>query len=155
MKRQVWDGSTKRSPDDIVINDHTPTVDEAEIDFGTAKHKFYWLIYNLRASYLEASILLALADTKACFSFPRIHPDLTGAFGFLINNFFCLAVAMVFGSSTLSSCWEPFRRVIEGLALKFANRPGLVDKHKKYISMIKWGLPCWAATKPVPAKSAN
>ena len=107
------------------------------------------------ASYPQASILLALADTKACFSFPRIHPDLTGAFGFLINNFFCLAVAMVFGSSTLSSCWEPFRRVIEGLALKFANRPGLVDKHKKYISMIKWGLPCWAATKPVPAKSAN
>ena len=85
-------------PDDIVMNDHTPTEDEAEIDFGTAKYEFYWLIYNLRVSHPEASILLALADIKACFRFPRIHPDLTGAFGFLISNLFCLAVAMVFGS---------------------------------------------------------
>ena len=151
MKRQVWDGSTKRSPDDIVMNDHTPTVDEPEIDFGTAKHEFYWLIYNLRASYPEASILLALADIKACFRFPRIHPDLTGAFCFLINNFFCLAVAMVFGSNTLSSCWESFLRVIKG----FANRPDLVDKHKKYIDMIKWDIPCGAAAKPVPAKKCK
>ena len=137
------------------MNDHTPSVDEAEIDLGTAKHEFYWLGCDLRASHPEASILLALAEIKACFRFPRIHPDLTGAFGFLINNFFCLAVAMVFGSNTLSSCWEPFRRAIEGLTLKFANRPGLVDKHKKYIDMIKWDLPCGAATKPVPAKKCK
>ena len=102
----------------MVMNDHTPTDDEAEIDFGTAKYDFYWLIYNMRVSYPEASILLALADIKACFRVPRIHPDLTGAFGFLINNLYCLAVAMVFGSNTSSSCWEPFRRAIEGLTKK-------------------------------------
>ena len=109
------DGSTKRSPTDVIMNDHTLTEDEADIDFGTEKYDFYWLIYNLRVSYPEASILLALADIKACFRFPRIHPDLNGAFEFLISNFYCLAVAMVFGSNTSSSCWEPFRRAIEGL----------------------------------------
>ena len=119
LKRLVWDGSTKRSPTDMVMNDCTPTDDEADIDVGTAKCDFYWLIYNLRVSYPEDSILLALADIKACFRFPRIHPDLTGAFGFLISNFFCLAVAMVFGSNTSSSSWEPFRRAIEGLTLNF------------------------------------
>ena len=62
---------------------------------------------------------------------------------------------MVFGSNTSSSCREPFCRTIEGLTLKFANRPNLVDKHKKYIGMIKWDLPCGAATKPVPAKKCK
>ena len=40
MKRQVWDGSTKRSRTAVVMNDHTPTEDEADINFGTAKHDF-------------------------------------------------------------------------------------------------------------------
>ena len=59
------------------MSDHALPEDEAEIKFCTAKYDFYWLIYNLRVSYPEASILLVLADTKACFRFPRIHPDLT------------------------------------------------------------------------------
>ena len=95
MKRQSWDSSTIRHPSDLVLNDQTPIDEEAEMTFGTAKYNFYWLIYNLKVSHPDAPIYLALADVKACFRFPRIHPDLTGAFGFLINNFFCLAVAMV------------------------------------------------------------
>ena len=131
MKRQIWDSSTIRHPSDLVLNDQTPIDEEAEVTFGTAKYDFYWLIYNLRISYPKAPIFLALADVKACFRFPRIHPDLAGAFGFLISNFFCLAVAMVFGSNTSSRCWEPFRRAIEGLTVNFANRLDLVNKHKK------------------------
>ena len=92
MKRQIWDSSTKRHPLDLVLNDYTPTTEEAEVTFGTAKLEFYWLIYNMRVSFPEAPILLALADVKACFRFPRIHPDLTGAFGFLISTYYCLAV---------------------------------------------------------------
>ena len=70
------------------MNDHTPTDNEPEVTFGTAKIAFYWLIYNLRASHPEAPILLALADIKACFRFPWIHPDLTGVFGFLVANLY-------------------------------------------------------------------
>ena len=95
-KRQIWDSSTIRHQSDQVLNDQTPIDEDAEVTFGTAKYDFYWLIYNLRVSYPDTSIYLALADVKACFRFPRIHPDLTGAFGFLINNVFCLAVVMVF-----------------------------------------------------------
>ena len=50
----------------------------------------------MRVSYPEVSILLALADIKACFRFPSIHPALTGAVGFLISNLFCLVVAIIF-----------------------------------------------------------
>ena len=149
--RVVWDGSTKFEPLDVVLNDYTPVDNEPEVTFGTAKRDFYWLIYNLRVSYPEASILLALADIKACFRFPRIHPDLTGAFGFLAANLYFLAIAMVFGSNTSAACWEPFRRAIEALSKKFANRPDLVEKHKKYINMIKWDVPTAQFEKPVKA----
>ena len=149
--RIVWDGTTKMSPLDIVLNEYTPIDNEPEVNFGTAKHDFYWLIYNLRISYPNTPILLALADIKACFRFPRIHPDLTGAFGFLVGNLYCLAVAMVFGSNTSAASWEPFRRAIEGLSKKFANKPLLVQKHKKFIDMVLWDLPMGQSDKPIKA----
>ena len=136
---------------DVVLNDYTSVENEPEVTFGTAKTDFYWLIYNLRISYPETPILLALADVKACFRFPRIHPDLTGAFGFLAANFYCLAIAMVFGSNTSAASWEPFRRAIEGLSKKFANQPLLVQKHKKFIDMVLWELPMEQSDKPIKA----
>ena len=68
-----------------------------------------------------------------------------------ISNFFCLAVAVFFCSNTSSTCLEPFRRAIEDLTLKFANRPELVHKNKKYIDMLSWELPKPTAPKPVRA----
>ena len=83
-KRKIWDSSTIRHPSDLVLNDQTPIDEEAEATFGTAKYAFYWFIYILRVSYPDAPIYLVLADVKACFRFPRVYPDMTGAFGFLI-----------------------------------------------------------------------
>ena len=77
------------------MNDQTPTDDEAEVTFGTAKYNFKLQILNMRASFSFVMILLALADIKACFRYSRIYLSLIGAFGFLISNFFCPAVAMV------------------------------------------------------------
>ena len=101
--RLVWDGSTMYTPMDIVMNNITSTEEEAEVTFGLVKILFYWLIYNLRASFPDEVIFLALADIKACFRFPIIHPDLAGAFGFMTNSLYCLAIAMVFGSNTSAS----------------------------------------------------
>jgi hypothetical protein len=91
----VWDASTKFAYDIIVLNEHTPTDDEAPITFGITKMQFYIWVYNMRISFPDTVILAAMADVKACFRFPRIHPDLTGAFGFLADAFYCLATAMV------------------------------------------------------------
>ena len=153
--RAIWDGTTKLTPEDVVANDQRPTEDEAEVTFGMVKVLFYWLWFNMIVSFPEAVIFLALADTKACFRFPKIHPDLTGAFGFLVNDLYCLATAMVFGSNTSASSWEPFRRAIEGLSKKFANRPDLVKKHKYYLDMIQWKMPSDRESKPVIATSCE
>ncbi len=135
--RIVWDGSTVLKPTDIVMNDITPVAKESPIAFGHVKMQIFIDIYNMRISYPNERILIALADIKA-FWFARIHADLTGAFGFLANDLYNLATAMVFGSTTSASSWESFRQAIEALTIVFANRSDLVSNHKRFLDMIQW-----------------
>jgi hypothetical protein len=136
--RIVWDGSTVTGPTDIVMNQVTPVSHEAPVTFGHVKHQIYTDIYNTRISYPTATILLGLADVKACFRYPRIHTDLTGAFGFKADKLYNLATAMVFGSTASASSWEAFMQAIEALTKVFANRPDLVVKYKTFIDILKW-----------------
>jgi hypothetical protein len=82
----VWDGSTVTRPTDIVMNQVTPVAQEAPVTFGHVKSQIYTDIYNTCISYPTATILLDLADVKACFRYPRIHADLTGAFSFIAHS---------------------------------------------------------------------
>ena len=84
--RIVRDGSTVTQPTDIVMNQVTPVAKEAPVTFGHVKSQIYTDIYNTRISYPTAPILLDLADVKACFRCPRIHADLSGAFGFIADD---------------------------------------------------------------------
>ena len=132
--RAVWDGTTKSDADDVVLNEVTPVDHEPEVTFGKAKIFFYQYLYSLRVSFPEEVIYLALADIRACFRYPRIHPDLTGAFGFMADGLYYLATAMIFGHISSSPSWEPFRRAIEKLYVSFADRPDLVQKHKHLLT---------------------
>jgi hypothetical protein len=76
----IWDGTTILLALDIVMNQVTPVTCEAPITFGHVKIQLYINIYNMRVSHPNDVILLGMADIKACFCFPRIHPNLTGAF---------------------------------------------------------------------------
>ncbi len=73
-----------------------------------SKDKSTQIFIKKRISYPNARILLGLADIKASFKFARIHADLTGAFGFIVDNLFNFATAMVFGLTASASSWEAF-----------------------------------------------
>jgi hypothetical protein len=134
----VWDGLTVTRPTDIVMNQVTPVAQEAPVTCGHVKSQIYTDIYNTRISYPTATILLGLADVKACFRYPRTHTDLTGAFGFIADELYNLATAMIFNSTASVSSWEAFRQAIEALTKVLAYRPDLVVRHKKFIDMLKW-----------------
>jgi hypothetical protein len=85
------------------------------VTFGHAKSQVYTDIYNTRISYPTATILLGQEDVKACFRYPRIHTDSTGAFGFIADELYNLATAMAFGSTASASSWEAFRQAIKAL----------------------------------------
>ena len=133
-----YNGTTTRAPTDIVINQVTPTENEAPISFGRTKIIFYTDIYNMRVSFSKVPILLSTADIKACVCHACIHIDLTGAFGFTAGGYYNIATAMVFGSITSASRREPNRRAIEAMSEVFFNRPDLVIKHCCYLDMIRW-----------------
>jgi hypothetical protein len=101
-----WDGLIVIKPTDMVMNQVTPITREAPITFGHVKMQLYIDIYNTHVSYSTFIILLAMVDVKACFCFPCIHADLTGAFGFLLGGYFNLATAMVFGSTLSYKCCQ-------------------------------------------------
>ncbi len=129
----MWDGSAVIHPTDIAMNQVTPVTHEAPILFGHVKISIYINTYNTRISYTIAIVLLAMADTKAFFCFRRLHADLTGAFGFIADNLYKLATAMVCGSTTSASSWEVFQHAFESLTKVFANRLDLAVKHKNYL----------------------
>jgi len=134
----IFDASTKGSPHEVVLNEYTPTEFEASIDFGHAKANLLQQIYNLRISFPREIIFLALADITACFRFPRVHADLTGAFGFMVDHLYFLATSMVFGSNASASSWEPLRRAIQALIPIYSIREDLVIKHKALLDMLVW-----------------
>ncbi len=63
----VWDGSTVTQPTDIVMNQVTSDAQEAPVTFGHVNSQIYMDIYNTCISYPTKTILLGLADVKACF----------------------------------------------------------------------------------------
>lgn len=138
--RTVWDATTTKDPEDYVLNEVIDTELEAEITFGDVEKVFLRHLYLMRITYPDADIYIAMADVKACFRFPRIHADLAGCFGFVAVDVYCLATAMVFGSNCSASSWEPFRRAIEAMSRAFANKEGLVEKHREYLDMLSWDL---------------
>jgi hypothetical protein len=83
----IFDASAKESPHEVVLNEFTPTKFEGNIDFVHAKMNLLCRIFNWRVSYAREIIFLALANITACFRFPWIHADLTGAFGFMPSNY--------------------------------------------------------------------
>ena len=122
----------------IVLNHETSTDQEAFIDFGKAKTHLLVNIYNWRISYPHEVILLALADITACFRFPRLSADVTGAFGFVAEELYFTSTSHVFGSNTLASSWEPLRQAVKSMITVYAQRDDLVDKHKNLLNELMW-----------------
>jgi hypothetical protein len=56
----------------------------------------------------------------------------------MAGGYYNLATAMVFGSTTSTSSWDPFRQAIEALSVVYADHPNQVIKHKYYLNMISW-----------------
>jgi hypothetical protein len=99
----IFDSSTQTSPDKVVLNHQTSTDCKAVIDFGRAKTNLFFNIYNWRVSYPKEIIHLALANITACFHFPKISANMTGAFGYVAKGLYFVSTSHVFGSNTLAS----------------------------------------------------
>jgi hypothetical protein len=136
--RVIFDSSTQTCSHEIVLNHETSTDQEAIIDFGKAKTHLLINIYNWQISYPNKVILLALAEVTACFRFPRLSADVTGAFGFVAKKLYFASMSHVFGLNTSASSWEPLRQAIKSMITVYAQRDDLVDKHRDLLDELMW-----------------
>jgi hypothetical protein len=136
--RVIFDASTQSYQHELVLNQVTDSEFEAIIDFGQSKMRLYVSIYNWRISFPGEIIYLVLADISACFQYPRIAADLTGAFGFMFEKLYFLSTSHVFGSNTSASSWEPFRHAIKNSIPIYFLWEDLVIKHKDLLDALKW-----------------
>ena len=123
---------------EVVLNHVTTTKLEATIRFGKSKLNLLINIYNWRVSFPREIIYLVLADITACFRFPRLSCNITGAFGFMAQNLYFISTSHVFGSNTSASSWELLRHAIKNLIPIFFVRDDLIMKHKRYTDMLNF-----------------
>ena len=101
--------------DSIPINAMTEDAGRTELkcDFGKVKLRLYRRIYNLRITYPAKDIVIHANDVKSCFRQLKHHPDVMGAFSYIISKTLFLQCALTFGSDLSPASWEVIRQIIE------------------------------------------
>jgi len=80
--------------------------DEPEIHDGDAFLRHINRIWNLRISFPPEELYLFDDDVKGAFWHPKYHPDVAGAFSFVIENHLFLSLGQTFGSLVNPQNWK-------------------------------------------------
>ena len=139
--RQIFDASRRYTPTSVPVNMMTSTKLGFELDcqFGDTFEKLLTRIWNLRITYPSQDIILHANDVKSCFRQLKHHPDVAGAFSYVIADYLYLQCGLSFGSDFSPQNWEICRRIIEQLAEKLFDDETLVKKHAHYLDKLQWG----------------
>jgi hypothetical protein len=151
--RLIFDASLKHDAFAVPVNGMTSTHEGIELDciFGDTFKKVLTRIWNLRLTYPNHDIIIHANDVKSCFRQIKHHPDVVGAFSYIIAAFLYIQCGLAFGSDFSPQAWEPCRRMAEQLAEKLCQDDSLVIKHKQYLDQLQWGKKLGKARNIVPA----
>ena len=109
-----------------------------ECKFGDALLRLLTRIWNLRISHPERDIITHANDVKSCFRQLKHHPDVMGAFTYIIGEYLFLACGLTFGSDFSPANWEVIRRIAEQLAEKLFADKTLRAKHRQHLDRLRW-----------------
>lgn len=138
--RMIFDAKYRHDAMAIAINMMTSDASETELEcqFGRAKLQLLIRVWNLRITYPYHDIVLHANDVKSCFRQLKHHPDVMGAFSYILGDFLFLQCGLTFGSDFSPANWEVVRRIAEQLAEAFFEDKSLVKKHRKHIDKLRW-----------------
>ena len=153
--RQIFNAKKRPFADAVAVNNMTSTPFGSELDcrYGDVLSRIYSRIWNLRISYPDDDIVFHCNDVKSCFRQIKHHPDIIGAFSFIVFHQLWIQVGCTFGSDFSPSNWEGIRRTIEQLAQGLFSDNSLRDKHRQYLDLLQWdvSLDSKATKRFVPA----
>ena len=94
--------------------------------------------YNLRISYPDDDIVVHANDVKSCFRQVKHHPDVAGAFSYILADYLFFQIGLAFGADFSPANWEAVRRAQSALAERLFFDTSLVQKHRAVLDKIKW-----------------
>jgi hypothetical protein len=138
--RQIFNARLRPNEDAQAINNmtSTPFGSELECRYGDVLTRLCQELWNLRISYPHEDIVIHCNDVKSCFRQIKHHPDIVGAFSFILFNHLWIQIGCTFGSDFSPANWEGIRRTIEQLAQGLFKDSSLRDKHRKYLDQLQW-----------------
>ena len=95
-------------------------------------------IWRLRITYPLRDIILHANDVKSCFRQIKHHPDVMGAFSYVIAETLYLSCGLTMGSDFSPAVWEICRCLAEQLATSLFADDSLVSKHRIYLDQLQW-----------------
>ena len=128
---------------------------ELECLFGDTFIRVLTRIWNLRITYPTSDIILTANDVKSCFRQLKHHPDVVGAFCYIIADTLYLQCGLTFGSDFSPQAWECCRRIAEQLSQKLFDDDTLVSKHAKNLENLRWGKRLGKEFAIVPAHACS
>ena len=138
--RLICDSSRRFTPKSVPINMMTSTRQGAELkcDNGRVLVRILIRIWNLRITYPLRDIILHANDVKSCFRQLKHHPDVMGAFSYIIAGVLYLSCGLTMGSDFSPGVWEICRRLAEQLATSLFDEESLVIKHRAHLDQLQW-----------------
>ena len=155
--RQICNSALRHDEDSISINMLTSSAADTELpcQFGDVLSRLLTRIWNLRITYPDRDICITANDIKSCFRQLKHHPDIMGAFSYIIDGILYLQCGQTFGSDFSPSNWEAPRRVIEQLAEGLYPDTSLRNKHRKYLNKLAWSPTLGKAKLPLTPALAD
>ena len=116
--RQISNAKFRHTMDSILVNMMTLCAKDTELNcaFGDVKKRLYTRLWNLRIAYPLLNIIIHANDVKSGFCQLKHHPDVVGAFSYILDDILYLQMALSFGSDFSPANWEVIRRLAEILA---------------------------------------
>jgi hypothetical protein len=142
--RQIFDASRKYDWDSVPINSMTSTLygSKLKCNFGSVRDAILIRVYNLPISYPDDDIIVHANDIKSCFHQIKHHPNLVGAFSYILADYLFFQVGLSFGT------WEAIRHAQSALAERLIFNTSLVLKHCAVLNKIKWCCSLGGKKKP-------
>jgi hypothetical protein len=136
--RQTFNASRKYDWDSTPVNSMTSTPHGSELkcEFGNVREELLARAYNLRISY--PTDIVHANDVKSCFRQIKHHPDVAGAFSYILAKHLFFQVGLTFRADFSPANWEAVQRVQSALAKQLFFDTSLVSKHQAVLDKIKW-----------------
>ncbi len=136
----IFNAAERPTKDAIPINLMTSPKHSMGLDctFGTVMTNFLTHLWNLKITSPDRNIAIYANDVKSCLRQLKHHPDIMGAFFFVIDTIMFLQCSLTFRMDFIPADWEPIQLIADQQATAPFNNNRLQDKHKHHFNKLQW-----------------